>query len=579
MMMLYQRITCFLFLGLNLLFSSAHASINLDDSNQITHRFTHELAVYLPEKASEIGFTDYDEKAGNVTADFDEKLLGFYLGWHKKLLNLASLTHTHDDLIDLKLLSDYVQNQINEIKLNHAEKVIPFVPGTQLVFQNLKTLINPQTNQARKISAVKRFHAYVESNFLYHNQAYTEAAIQKYAQDKAYYPGREQINNYLANSPIYIEAVKQLLESSNEQDWERDFVEYKAQAEAFDAFVREALLPNAQQTSAMPQALYRQQLENYGVKEADVDTMILVGKRDYAALYQEYQVLAQKLADKCHLDNATPKAVIAFLKREKMTSPKDVMALYQKTAVEIEGIINTHHILTLPREPLNIRLATLAESKVMPAPHIYMPPRINNEGMVPEFIIPIKPEGLPYDDFTYPSITVALMAHEGRPGHDLHLRRVLSSDMSLVRASYAENPVNHEGWALYAEDLIYPYVDVEAQFGILQMRLLRIARYFLDPLVQKNQATEADVIAVLHDELGISKALAEVEYQRYAYIAPAQATTYYHGLLKIRALKKALKEDIGELSPQCFHDTLLSFGLMPTEYVFELNERFKSCKV
>jgi uncharacterized protein (DUF885 family) len=578
-MMLYQSIYCFLLLGLNLLFSSAYAALNLDYSNQITHRFTHELAVYLPEKASEIGFTDYDDRAGNMTADFDEKLLCFYQSWHKKLLNLASLTHTHDDLIDLKLLSDYVQNQINEIKLNHAENVIPFVSGTQVVFQNLKTLINAQTNQARKTNAVKRFHAYVQSNFLYHNQAYIEAGIQKYAQDKAYYPGREQLHAYLTNSPIYIDAVKQLLESSNEQGWERDFVEYQAQAEAFDAFVREVLLPHAQQISAMPEALYRQQLQNYGVKEADVDTMISVGQRDYAALYQEYQVLAQKIAVKYHLDNATPQAVIAFLKREQIISPKDVMALYKKASIEIEGIINTHHILTLPSEPLNIRLGTLAESKAMPAPHIYMPPRINNEGMAPEFIIPMKAEGLPYDDFTYLSITIALMAHEGRPGHDLHLRRVLSPPMSLVRASYAENPVNHEGWALYAEDLIYPYVDIEAQFGIVQMRLLRIARYFLDPLVQQNKATEADVIAVLHDELGISQALAEVEYQRYAYIAPAQATTYYHGLLKIRALKKALTEDIGELSSQCFHDTLLSFGLMPTEYVFELKERFKSCKV
>ncbi len=253
------------------------------------------------------------------------------------------------------------------------------------------------------------------------------------------------------------------------------------------------------------------------------------------------------------------------------------MSLYQKTSDEIESIIKAHHLLSLPNELLKIRLATLAESKAMPAPHIYMPPRINHAGMTPEFIVPTALKGLPYDDFTYPSITVALMAHEGRPGHDLHLRRVLAPEMSLVRAAYAENPVNHEGWALYAEDLIYPYASLEAQFGILQMRLLRIARYFLDPMIHKNQATKADVLHVLHEELGISQALAEVEYQRYAFIAPAQATTYYHGLLKIRTLKKNLTEEFGELSPQCFHDTLLSFGLMPTEYIFELRERFKAC--
>ena len=578
-MMLYQKITCFLLLGFNSLSTVVYADTELERSNQITINFTHELATFFPEKASEIGLTEYDDKAEKLTPDFDEKLLSFYQGWYKKILNLASLTNTHDGFIDLKLLNEYVQNQIKTIKLNHAEKVIPFIPGTQIIFYHLKTLMNTQGNQARQLSAVKRFHAYVDAKALYHYQTYIEATIQKYAAHHAFYPNVEALNAYLNNSPVYVAAVKTMLESTNESGWHEDFSTYAADAARFDAFIRETLLPYAHQTPGMPQSLYRQQLKDYGVKGADVDAMILVGKRDYAALYQDYQALAEKIADKYQLDNQSPKAVIDFLKQKKITSPTDVMALYQNTASEIEAIITAHQLLTLPDEPLKIRLASLAESKAMPAPHINMPPRVNHEGMVPEFVIPTQLESLPYDDFTYPSIAIALMAHEGRPGHDLHLRRVLSPKMSLVRASYAENPVNHEGWALYAEDLIYPYVDMEAQFGILQMRLLRIARYFLDPLVQQNQATKSDVIAILHDELGISKAFSEVEYQRYAYIAPAQATTYYHGLLKIKALKKALINELGELSPQCFHDTLLSFGLMPTEYVFELKERFKRCMI
>ncbi len=575
--MLYQKIVLFFFLGLSVVSSPVYAESELDRSNQITNTFTHELAVYLPEKASEIGFTQYDDKVGRLPIDFDEKLLAFYQGWYRKLLNLASLTNTRDGFIDLKLLNDYVQDRIKEIKFNHTEKVIPFVPGSQVIFQNLKNLINPQTTETRQKSAVKRFHHYVEFNFLHNHQMYIEAMIEKYAKHTAFYPSQAEISNYLANSMIYVDAVKTLLESTHETGWEEDFIAYQKQVLIFDQFIREALLPHAHEVPGMPKTIYRQKLKSYGVKEADIDGMIRKGQQDYAKLYQDYQFLAQKIADKYLLEDTTPKAVIAFLKREQITKPADVLALYQKASADIEEIINTHQILTLPSESLKIRLATLAESKAMPAPHIDMPPRINNEGMVPEFVIPTSLEGLPYDDFTYPSVTVALMAHEGRPGHDLHLRRVLSPDMSLVRASYAENPVNHEGWALYAEDLIYPYVNIEAQFGILQMRLLRIARYFLDPLVQENKATEADVIAILRDELGISEAFARVEYQRYAYIAPAQATTYYHGLLNIRKLKKTLTDELGELSPKCFHDTLLSFGLMPVDYVLELKGRFMQC--
>ncbi|MDF1678665.1 MAG: DUF885 domain-containing protein [Legionellaceae bacterium] len=577
-MKLYQKTLFCLSLVLNLTSTPLHADTEeVERSNQITMQFTHELAAYLPEQASEIGFSEYDDKTSNISPDLDDKLLSFYQGWYKKLLNLSYLTNTHDGFIDLELLSDYVQNQIESIRLNRSEKVIPLIPGSQLVFESIHTLINAQTSDARKSAAIKRFHRYVDSEFLLANQQYVENIIQKYPSNDALYPSIDALNHYLESSPVYVDAIKQLLESTNDTTWQDDFTQYQTQVIAFDAFIRKVLLPHARHTSKIPKALYRQTLKSYGLRDANIEQMIITGKKDYAALYQTYEALAKQIADKYHLPSSTPKAVIAFLKQQQFTSPEDVLALYQTTSAQIEAIIEANQILTLPKEPLKIRLATLAESKAMPAPHIYMPPRVNNTGMTPEFIVPTALKGLPYDDFTYPSITIALMAHEGRPGHDLHLRRVLSPEMSLVRASFAENPVNHEGWALYAEDLIYPYVDIEAQFGILQMRLLRIARYFLDPMVQQGLASRNDVINYLHHEIGISRAFAEVEYQRYAYIAPGQATAYYHGLLKIKALKTALTETLGDLSPKCFHDTLLSFGLMPTEYVWDLKAHFKHC--
>ncbi len=293
-----QKINHALFLGLSLYISNSYADIELERSNQITSQFTHELAIYLPEKASEIGFSEYDEKACKPTVDLDEKLLSVYQRWYKKLLNLATLTNTHDGFIDLKLLNEYIQNQIKVLRFNHAEKVIPFMPGTQVVFQHLKFLMSPQANDARKASAVKRFHAYVVSDTLNRYQQYIEAALRKYPADKALYPSFEELSYYLQNSPIYLHAVKELLQDSGRDGWKNDFTQYEKQAEAFDLFIKETLLPHARQTPAMPEALYRQQLKNYGVKEANPEAMIAVGKQDYALLYQEYQALAQKIAKK-----------------------------------------------------------------------------------------------------------------------------------------------------------------------------------------------------------------------------------------------------------------------------------------
>jgi uncharacterized protein (DUF885 family) len=140
------------------------------------------------------------------------------------------------------------------------------------------------------------------------------------------------------------------------------------------------------------------------------------------------------------------------------------------------------------------------------------------------------------------------------------------------------NSTNVEGWALYAEDLVFPYLDLEEKFIALQTRLWRVARYYLDPMVQIAQASSEDVIRVFHENLGVSKKMAELEYQRYAYRSPGQATAYYEGLLMINKLKDDLQQKYGKLNLKCFNDTFVSFGLLPPAKMKLFYEDFKKCK-
>ena len=196
---------------------------------------------------------------------------------------------------------------------------------------------------------------------------------------------------------------------------------------------------------------------------------------------------------------------------------------------------------------------------------------INNKGERPEFIVPSSSTGaLPFDDFSYKEAAYILVAHEGRPGHDLQFSSMLDNGVSIIRSRYAFNNVNVEGWALYSEDLLYPYLPLEAKLPALQMRLWTMARMYLDPEVQSGKSNHDEVIKVYTKELGVSPVMANLEFRRYTFQDPGQAPAYYYGLLKLKEAKEKVKKKLGKtFSELCFNDSVLSMGLLPVEIIQE----------
>lgn len=168
-----------------------------------------------------------------------------------------------------------------------------------------------------------------------------------------------------------------------------------------------------------------------------------------------------------------------------------ILPLYQQRLTQIEQIINDRQIVTLPGRPARIRIATAAETAQQPAPHMVAPPFLHNTGEKGEFVLPLNLPAAPgatasaqYDDFTFGAAAWTLIAHEARPGHELQFDSMLEQGVSLARVQYAYNSTNVEGWGLYSEYLIRPYMPPEGQLVSLDYRLLRTARMFLDPELQ-----------------------------------------------------------------------------------------------
>src|SRR6185436_14604420 len=203
-----------------------------------------------------------------------------------------------------------------------------------------------------------------------------------------------------------------------------------------------------------------------------------------------------------------------------------------------------------PDRAAAIRLATDAESTALPAPHLDTPRLIGNTGEPAEFILPTSnPNAQPgavMDDFNYDAIAWTLTAHEARPGHELQFAKMLEHGVSTARAVYAFNSANVEGWALYTEAVMKQYLPLEGQLCALQMRLMRAARAFLDPMLNLGMIEPEAAQRILTEQVVLSVPFAKKEVDRYTFDAPGQATAYFYGYSALEALRARTELVMGD---------------------------------
>ena len=210
-------------------------------------------------------------------------------------------------------------------------------------------------------------------------------------------------------------------------------------------------------------------------------TLIPQAQFSFAEIKNQMRALAVLIAKQRGLKSSDYREVLRELKKDQVVG-EAILPLYRKRLAEIEAIIARENIVTLPVRKGAIRLASAAETAQVPAPHMVPPRFIGNTGEYGEFVLPLNipggssEAGLAFDDFSSDGASWTLTAHESRPGHELQFANMVEQGVSIARAIYAENSVNTEGWALYAEAEMQPYEPLEGQMFALQHRLMRAAR-------------------------------------------------------------------------------------------------------
>jgi uncharacterized protein (DUF885 family) len=282
------------------------------------------------------------------------------------------------------------------------------------------------------------------------------------------------------------------------------------------------------------------------------------------------QTVAAQVAKEKGYTSSDYRDVVRELKKKQLVGDA-ILPHYQQRLKQIEEIVRAKHLVTLPTREARIRLASQAESAGVPAPNM-RPPRLKgNTGEMGEFVLPLNvPDNSgkmkSFDDFTFEAASWTLTSHEARPGHEMQFAAIVEAGVSDARTIFAFNSTNVEGWGLYAEWIMQPYMPAEGQLISLQHRLMRAARAFLDPELQTGKITREQAFATLRNDVVLSEAMANQEVERYTFRSPGQATSYFYGYTKLRQLRADAEKAMGaKFNQQKFHDFVLAQGLLPPQ--------------
>jgi len=560
----------------------ATASTWVEDSNAIAKEYALADGERFPERASAMGYTQFDSKALKMEKNSNAEEEAFLLEWNVRVAKEWAKAKDPNLKLDLKILRDHLQRRREEIRLEEKFGVVTFLPGTRFVLESLLTLINDQEKKERKSAAVDRFQAYVRGHgenppllSAFRNRSmWDELRFQK----KQFLPLQEEVEQYLVESPEYLKGIKELLLKSGRGEWQADYEIFVEQSREYDNYLRSHVLPKARKDFRLPKEIYAHSLRMRGI-EASPEDLIKSARKAYRETIKDFRAMAKLVAKAEALKNSEPAYVIAHLKKKQVVKPEEVQKLFESANTTLEDIIRREQLLTLPASPLRIRVAGEVESLASPIPHLDEPPLIGNTGQRPEFVVPSFTSGKSViDDFSYEAAALVLTAHEGRPGHDLQFSSMLDNGTSVVRARFAFNNANVEGWGLYAEELVYPHLPAQAKLVALQMRLIRVARAFLDPELQLGKIRPSAVTRLFERELGLSARLAGLELRRYQYDNPGQAPSYFYGHTRMRAARSRVANSLGrKFNEKCFHDRVLSLGMLPVGMLGREIERNWNC--
>jgi hypothetical protein len=539
-------------------------------SNEYANLVLQEIAKFNPENAGGIGVDGLDEEIRDLSAGVFDR------GMESSRQLLAKLKSSLEKETDPKVRQDIgilikvLEDNLYSSQLDR-DTMLPYFNMSQTIFGGIRGLIDEQIPRERYPAAVVRMEKY--AGLVDGHTPIVELAKdrtrERFDVEGLVGPYKGEVEQDLERAEAMITGIEELLDGTDLQGWEETYATLATQIREYNDWVRAEIIPRARENYRLPAVMYADALKNWGV-DASPEELIEQATKGYMDIRNEMEALAPLIAKEKGYDTSDYREVIALLKRDGAIDGDKMLDHYHAILRDIEEIIVREKIISLPERDAGIRIASAAETAVQPAPHLDIPRLIGNTGEFPNFVIPLLKQdeagNWEQTDDTYVAGSWTLTAHEARPGHEMQFSSVIESGVSITRAIFAFNSANVEGWGLYAEAIVRPYLPLEGQMISLQYRLMRAGRMFLDPMLNLGMITPEEAKHLIMEDMAIGESWAQNEIERYTYRIPGQATAYYYGYSKMQSLRAQTELKLqGNFDQKAFHDFVLAQGLLPPD--------------
>ncbi len=526
------------------------------------------LGRFAPESLGELGIAGLDAEVHDLKPRVDER---FREQMAPAIAALEARAAAEADPYlaeDLAILLTAARDYVRATELSDRY-LLPYEDVGKLIFRGLHALLDDQVPPARRAAARVRLRRYagLEAGYAPLTQLAMDRTREQLGRAELLAPTRAQLDQTLASSAVYRRGIGDLLRRYGVAGYEPALAELEQQLVAYDAFLRAEVLPRARADFREPPELYAFQLHQLGV-ELPPAALAVQARAAFAETQREMQALAARVAAERHLAASDYREVLRALKREQVGGDA-LPALYRERIHDLEAIIRRERLVTLPARAMRFRVASAAETASQPAPHVDAQGLFARSAEL-SFVLPLtaapSANGQPqrYDDFTFAAASWTISAHEGRPGHELQFSSMAARGLSLARTLFAFNSVNVEGWGLYAEAIMRPFMPLEGRLVSLQALLWREARAFLDPGLQLGEVTLEEARRVLVQDVGLSEGMTTQELDRYTFNSPGQAVSYFYGYTRLLALRADVERALGaRFDAHRFHECVLAQGLLP----------------
>lgn len=542
----------------------------VEKSNEYAALVLDAIAEFNPENAASIGVEGLDDRVLDLGPSLYERRRDAN---REVLATLRAALDTETDRKvrqDIRILIRSVEDSMTTASLRR-EHLLPTYNPTEIVFRGVRALIDPQVAAERYPAALVRLEKYagLADGYISVTELAKDRTRERLGVAGLVGPYRGQVEQDLERAEAMIEGIRDLFVGTNLEGWEPVYEEIAGQLREYNDWARAELLPLARDDFRLPDVLYADALKRWGVYDSP-EKLIEQATTGYMDIRNEMEALAPLVAEKMGYETDDFREVIALLKRDGAIDGDELLDHYYAVLAELETIIERQDLVSLPERDAGIRIATAAETAVQPAAHLDVPRLIGNTGEYPYFVIPkleqYEDGSWQQTDDTYAAGSWTLTAHEARPGHELQFSSIIEGGVSTARAIFAFNSANVEGWGLYAEAIMRPYLPLEAQLISLQYRLVRAGRMFLDPMLNLGLIAPAEAKRLIVEDMAIGEDWAQTEIERYTYRIPGQATAYYYGYSKMQALRVRTELALGDdFDARAFHDFVLAQGLLPPD--------------